>query len=495
MMFQLELGSSDMLPRPPSPTYGGGGGGGGGMFQMSVAAQQQQQQQQTYSQSYQHMQQYPQGVPRAMLDEGRAQPFSSLAMSGIYSGPLAQQPPMLYPMEELSSPDNGMFIGDEVDDDLMVGIAEMEMGFNTPGPFDYTTMSSRGQSPMATSDADIEEVLGAHFSLPKLDQIMVRAPLPPIDNVAGQSRGGTPEGRLRRADGARGSGGSMDSLTDPMDLLSHVQSSVMPALPGSNLDPLSPSKPKKSKGRSPSCSSSDTSGGGSASSSSSSSKGGGLFGRSWNPLKFNKSSRGSQDTGRTAVITALPLSGSSGARRNDSLVGGNAGKRKMKIFKGKSSSSSSSSSSSPTTDLLLGRDLSNAADSQIMAGIQSANPEQPAGRNLFGRAKRHRCRFCSKGFVTPSKLQRHERIHTGDKPFGCDCCSQRFTQRCGLKVHTHLHARELMVAPGIPTETKLAMEINGFVVSELVQAMQRTSDARSVRPTPLGGATASTTEA
>jgi hypothetical protein len=222
----------------------------------------------------------------------------------------------------------------------------------------------------------------------------------------------------------------------------------------------------------------------------------GRFGRSWNPLKFHRTNRAADGLvgnggaangceGSEAVMpTLLPV----GVRRNDSLLGGSCGgtsgtgggKRKVKLLRGLKGKSAP-----PSTDLLLGRDLSNAADSQIMAGIQAALPDQTAGRNLFGRAKRHRCRFCSKGFVTPSKLQRHERIHTGDKPFGCDCCSQRFTQRCGLKVHTQLHARELMVASDMPAPSKLATKINGFVVGELVQAMQRTADSRS--STHVGG--------
>lgn len=89
---------------------------------------------------------------------------------------------------------------------------------------------------------------------------------------------------------------------------------------------------------------------------------------------------------------------------------------------------------------------------------------------------RHICRYCPKAFVTPSKRARHERIHTGDKPYGCGHCPQRFTQRCGLKAHSYLHAREAMAAPAASPNQPGSLhtqKINGFLVSELLAAMQR----------------------
>ena len=49
------------------------------------------------------------------------------------------------------------------------------------------------------------------------------------------------------------------------------------------------------------------------------------------------------------------------------------------------------------------------------------------------------CCYCEKSFNTPSKLKRHERIHTGDKPYQCSHCDKAFTQAGTLKLHLRMH--------------------------------------------------------
>lgn len=107
-------------------------------------------------------------------------------------------------------------------------------------------------------------------------------------------------------------------------------------------------------------------------------------------------------------------------------------------------------------------------------------PRSPSGQDKQ-KTRRHACKFCPKAFVTPSKLRRHERIHTGDKPYHCNHCKQRFTQRCGLKVHSNLHARELMTKSNEPKEVLMNQKINGFLVSELAQAMHRAGARREAK--------------
>jgi len=83
-------------------------------------------------------------------------------------------------------------------------------------------------------------------------------------------------------------------------------------------------------------------------------------------------------------------------------------------------------SSSPTKMFLA----ANGASAQLGEG---APVPIVAARAVDNR--RHECIYCGKKFPTPSKLNRHELIHTGEKPFPCPICSKGFTQYSHLKNH------------------------------------------------------------
>ena len=53
--------------------------------------------------------------------------------------------------------------------------------------------------------------------------------------------------------------------------------------------------------------------------------------------------------------------------------------------------------------------------------------------------RRHVCNICDKKFVRPAELERHFRIHTGEKPFKCSICDQEFTRKCHLTKHMITH--------------------------------------------------------
>lgn len=58
------------------------------------------------------------------------------------------------------------------------------------------------------------------------------------------------------------------------------------------------------------------------------------------------------------------------------------------------------------------------------------------------KVRRFKCIFCEKKFIRSTHLNRHLRIHTGDKPYFCPICRQRFSRVDYMKAHVSSHQQD-----------------------------------------------------
>ncbi|CDQ57688.1 unnamed protein product [Oncorhynchus mykiss] len=59
--------------------------------------------------------------------------------------------------------------------------------------------------------------------------------------------------------------------------------------------------------------------------------------------------------------------------------------------------------------------------------------------------KRFLCMFCNKGFSCLQKVERHQRVHTGEKPYSCTQCEKRFSRQDHLKMHLKEEGPEVLL--------------------------------------------------
>ena len=54
----------------------------------------------------------------------------------------------------------------------------------------------------------------------------------------------------------------------------------------------------------------------------------------------------------------------------------------------------------------------------------------------------YKCEVCLRCFGNKSGLDRHQRTHTGEKPFSCHVCNKKFALKSSLRRHVAIHSDE-----------------------------------------------------
>ncbi|EFA02595.1 zinc finger protein 264 isoform X1 [Tribolium castaneum] len=80
------------------------------------------------------------------------------------------------------------------------------------------------------------------------------------------------------------------------------------------------------------------------------------------------------------------------------------------------------------------------SDVESDSGIEDVNPIKFCLVTMVEEAepekiRKYQCKYCSKKFGWPTDLKRHILIHTGERPFKCQCCDSTFTRNFLLKKH------------------------------------------------------------
>lgn len=82
--------------------------------------------------------------------------------------------------------------------------------------------------------------------------------------------------------------------------------------------------------------------------------------------------------------------------------------------------------------------LSNSSETPIVITKKLGRPRKNKASNTV----RHVCNFCKKSFATVYTKNRHEFIHTKERPFKCDFCPKQFLQEGAKIIHERIHTGE-----------------------------------------------------
>ena len=74
--------------------------------------------------------------------------------------------------------------------------------------------------------------------------------------------------------------------------------------------------------------------------------------------------------------------------------------------------------------------------------LYAAGDGDSEGTGATAAAAANECGVCGKAFASLLKLQRHLRVHTGERPFKCGKCGRRFKRNGDLTAHKRTHTGE-----------------------------------------------------
>ncbi|XP_051809150.1 zinc finger protein 599-like [Acanthochromis polyacanthus] len=105
-------------------------------------------------------------------------------------------------------------------------------------------------------------------------------------------------------------------------------------------------------------------------------------------------------------------------------------------------------------DETLGLDASKLVDSGSSGNAEPNPDKRPHSNNSHGNTVDDspvsesqcktdtECDFCGKKFKDKYQMKRHQKTHTGVKPYACNFCGKRFCQISSLKYHIRIHTGE-----------------------------------------------------